>query len=63
MQFDRGYVSAYFVTDTARMEAALEDPYIMIITDKKISSIQEILPSLERILQATKKPAHHRRRR
>ena len=53
MQFDRGYVSAYFVTDTARMEAALEDPYIM-ITDKKISSIQEILPSLERILQATK---------
>jgi chaperonin GroEL len=53
MQFDRGYVSAYFVTDTARMEANLEDPYIL-ITDKKISSIQEILPSLERILQATK---------
>ena len=53
MQFDRGYVSAYFVTDAARMEATLEDPYIM-ITDKKISSIQEILPSLERILQATK---------
>ena len=53
MQFDRGYVSAYFVTDAARMEASLEDPYIL-ITDKKISSIQEILPSLERILQATK---------
>ena len=53
MQFDRGYVSAYFVTDAARMEANLEDPYIL-ITDKKISSIQEILPSLERILQATK---------
>ncbi|RJO62436.1 MAG: chaperonin GroEL [Dehalococcoidia bacterium] len=53
MQFDRGYVSAYFVTDTARMEANLEDPMIL-ITDKKISSIQEILPSLERILQATK---------
>jgi len=53
MQFDRGYVSAYFVTDSARMEANLEDPYIL-ITDKKISSIQEILPSLERILQATK---------
>jgi chaperonin GroEL len=53
MQFDRGYVSAYFVTDTARMEAVLEDPYIL-ITDKKISSIQEILPSLERILQSTK---------
>jgi len=53
MQFDRGYTSAYFVTDTARMEANVEDPFIL-ITDKKISSIQEILPSLERILQATK---------
>jgi len=53
MQFDRGYVSAYFVTDTARMEANIDDPFIL-ITDKKISSIQEILPSLERILQATK---------
>jgi len=53
MQFDRGYTSAYFVTDTARMEAIVEDPMIL-ITDKKISSIQEILPSLERILQATK---------
>ncbi len=53
MQFDRGYVSAYFVTDTARMEANMDDAYIM-ITDKKISSIQEILPSLERILQVTK---------
>ena len=53
MQFDRGYTSAYFVTDTARMETVIEDPLIL-ITDKKISSIQEILPSLERILQATK---------
>jgi chaperonin GroEL len=53
MQFDRGYTSAYFVTDTARMESSIEDPFIL-ITDKKISSIQEILPSLERILQATK---------
>jgi chaperonin GroEL len=53
MQFDRGYVSAYFVTDTARMEANMDDAYIL-ITDKKISSIQEILPSLERILQITK---------
>ncbi len=53
MQFDRGYVSAYFVTDAARMEAIIEDPRIL-ITDKKISSIQEILPSLEKILQATK---------
>ena len=53
MQFDRGYISPYFVTDTARMEAILEDPYIL-ITDKKISAISEILPSLERILQITK---------
>jgi len=53
MQFDRGYVSSYFVTDSARMEAIIDDPFIL-ITDKKISSIQEILPSLERILQATK---------
>jgi chaperonin GroEL len=53
MQFDRGYISAYFVTDAARMEAVIEDPRIL-ITDKKISSIQEILPSLEKILQTTK---------
>ena len=53
MQFDRGYISAYFVTDAARMEATIEDPRIL-ITDKKISSIEEILPSLEKILQATK---------
>lgn len=53
MQFDRGYVSSYFVTDSARMETVIDDPFIL-ITDKKISSIQEILPSLERILQATK---------
>ncbi len=53
MQFDRGYISGYFVTDTARMEAVLEDPHIL-ITDKKISAISEILPSLERILQVTK---------
>jgi chaperonin GroEL len=53
MQFDRGYLSAYFVTDTTRMEAVLEDPYIL-ITDKKISAIADILPSLEKILQVTK---------
>ncbi|MCL2679070.1 MAG: chaperonin GroEL [Dehalococcoidia bacterium] len=53
MQFDRGYVSAYFVTDAARMEANMDDAYLL-ITDKKISSIQDILPSLERILQVTK---------
>jgi chaperonin GroEL len=54
MEFDQGYVSAYMVTDTARMESKLEDPYIL-ITDKKISSIQEILPLLEQLAQAGKK--------
>jgi len=54
MQFDRGYVSAYMVTDSDKMEAVLEDPYIL-ITDKKISNIQEILPILEKIVQAGRK--------
>ena len=54
MQFDRGYVSAYMVTDTEKMEAVLDNPYIL-ITDKKISNIQEILPILEQIVQAGKK--------
>jgi len=53
MQFDRGYVSPYFVTNTERMEAALDDPYIL-ITDKKISAVADILPVLERVLQVTK---------
>ena len=51
MQFDRGYVSAYMATDMDKMEANLDDPYIL-ITDKKISNIQEILPLLEQIVQA-----------
>ncbi len=54
MQFDRGYVSAYMVTDSDKMEAVLDDPYIL-ITDKKISSIQELLPILEKIVQAGRK--------
>ena len=54
MQFDRGYISPYMVTDTEKMEAIIDDPYIL-ITDKKISSIQEILPILEKIVQAGKK--------
>ncbi len=54
MQFDRGYISPYMVTDTDKMEAVIDDPYIL-ITDKKISSIQEILPVLEKIVQAGKK--------
>ncbi len=54
MQFDRGYVSAYMVTDTEKMEAVLDDPYIL-ITDKKITNTQEILPLLEQIVQAGRK--------
>ena len=54
MQFDRGYLSPYMATDTDKMEAVLDDPYIL-ITDKKISSIQEILPVLEQIVQNGKK--------
>ncbi len=53
MQFDRGYASAYMVTDTDKMEAVLENPYIL-ITDKKISSIQEVLPVLEQVVQQGK---------
>ncbi len=53
MQFDRGYISPYFVTDSSRMETVIEDPYIL-ITDKKISAIADILPTLEKILQSTK---------
>ena len=54
MQFDRGYVSAYMATDMEKMEAVLDDPYIL-ITDKKISNIQEILPLLEQVVQAGRK--------
>ncbi len=51
MQFDRGYISAYMATDMEKMEATLEDPYIL-ITDKKISNIQELLPLLEQVVQS-----------
>ncbi len=54
MQFDNGYISPYFITDTARMQAVFEKPYIL-ITDKKISSIQEILPLLEQVAQKGRK--------
>jgi len=54
MQFDRGYVSAYMVTDSEKMEAQLDEPYIL-ITDKKVTSIQDLLPVLEQIVQKGKK--------
>ena len=53
LQLDRGFVSPYFVTNTDRMEATIENPYIL-ITDKKISAVQDLLPLLEKILQVTK---------
>ena len=53
MQFDKGYISPYFVTDQERMESVLEDPYIILV-NKKIGSIQELLPLLEKVLQAGK---------
>jgi len=54
LQFDRGYVSSYMITDTERMEAVLEKPYIL-ITDKKISSLQEIMPLLEKVVKSGNK--------
>ncbi len=54
MQFDRGYITPYMVTDSEKMEATIDDPYIL-ITDKKISNIQEILPVLEQVVQSGKK--------
>jgi chaperonin GroEL len=54
MQFDRGYITPYMATDTDKMEAIIDDPYIL-ITDKKISNIQEVLPVLEQIVQAGRK--------
>jgi chaperonin GroEL len=62
MQFDRGYISAYMCTDMEKMEATLDDPYIL-ITDKKISSIQEILPLLEEIVKERRQASDHCRRR
>ena len=53
MQFDKGYISPYFVTDQDRMEAVMEDPYIL-IANSKISSIQQLLPVLEKVVQAGK---------
>src|SRR6195256_4567803 len=54
MQFDRGYVSAYFITDSTRMEASIDEPYLL-ITDKKISAITDIVPVLEKLVQTGRK--------
>lgn len=56
MQFDRGYISPYLVTDTDKMEATLDDPYIL-ITDRKISAINDILPIIEQVVKAGKQLA------
>jgi len=61
MQFDRGYLSPYFVTDADRMETVLENPYIL-IHDKKISAMKDLLPVLEKIAQGREKYAYHFRR-
>jgi len=53
MQFDRGYISPYFITNAEKMEAVIDDPYIL-ITDKKISAVADLLPALEKILQTSK---------
>ena len=53
MQFDKGYISPYMVTDPEKMEAVLEDPYIL-ITDKKVSAVKDLLPALERVVQVNK---------
>lgn len=60
MQFDKGYVSPYMATDTEKMEAIMDNPYIL-ITDKKISNIQEILPLLESLMQASRKISYYLR--
>ena len=58
MQFDRGYLSPYFVTDPERMEVVLEDCYIL-VHEKKISNMKDLLPVLEKVAQSGKPLAHH----
>ena len=62
MQFDKGYLSPYFVTDPERQEAVLEDPYILFVNGK-ISSVQDLVPVLEKVMQSRQAAADHRRGR
>ena len=62
MRFDKGYISPYFVTDAERMEAELEDPYILLVSSK-ISTVKDLLPLLEKVMQGGKPLADHRRGR
>ena len=62
MQFDKGYLSPYFVTDPERQEAVLEDPYILIV-NSKISAVHDLVPVLERVMQVGQASADHRRGR
>ena len=59
MQFDRGYITPYMVTDSDKMEAVFDDDAYILVTDKKISNIQEILPLLEDIVQVRQEASYH----
>jgi chaperonin GroEL len=59
MRFDKGYISPYFVTDTERMEAVLDEPYIL-LTDKKITLVQDLVPVLEQVARSGKSSDDHR---
>ena len=62
MRFDKGYISPYFVTDPDRMEAVLEDPFVL-IANQKISNVRDLLPVLENVMQSGKPLVGHRRGR
>ena len=62
MRFDKGYISPYFVTDPDRMEAVLDDPYVLVV-NSKISSVKDLLPLLEKVMQGRQAAGDHRRGR